>query len=59
MQMAGMIGLGVVFLMTIKPDLLGSLIALAVALVLGVISVQPWRGSRQARALVKEAQPGL
>lgn len=45
-QTAGMIGLGVVFLMTIKPDLLGSLIALAVALVLGVLSAQPWRGSR-------------
>ncbi len=57
-QTAGMIGLGAVFLMTIKPDLLGSLIALAVALVLGVISAQPWRRSRQARALMKEAQPG-
>jgi hypothetical protein len=57
-QTAGMIGLGVVFLMTIKPDLLGSLIALAVALVLGVISAQPWRLPRQARALLKEAQPG-
>jgi Predicted integral membrane protein (DUF2269) len=57
-QTAGMIGLGVVFLMTIKPDLLGSLIVLAVALVLGVISAQPWRLLRQVRALVKEAQPG-
>ena len=57
-QTAGMIGVGVVFLMTLKPDLLVSLFALAVALVLGVLSAQPWRGNRQARTSVKEAQPG-
>jgi hypothetical protein len=57
-QTAGMIGLGAVFLMTIKPDLLGSLIALAVALVLGVISALPLRLPRKGSALVKEAQPG-
>ena len=57
-QTAGMLGLGVVFLMTNKPDLLASLIALAVALVLGVVSAQPWRRPRDARALVKEAQAG-
>jgi hypothetical protein len=59
-QTAGMIGLGVVFLMAVKPDLLGSLITLAVAVVLGVLSAQPWRrpSSSEARALVKEARPG-
>jgi len=54
-QTSGMIGLGVVFLMTIKPDLLTSLIALAVALVLGVLSAQLWPRPRVAAAPVKEA----
>ena len=57
-QTAGMIGLGVVFLMTTKPDWLGSLITLAVAVVLGVLSAQPWRRPREARVQVAEAQPG-
>ena len=57
-QTAGLIGLGAVFLMTTKPDLLGSLITLAVAVVLGVLSAQPWRRPRETRAQVAEAQPG-
>lgn len=57
-QTAVMVGLGAVFLMTTKPDWLGSLIALAVAVVLGVVSAQPWRRPREARASLKEAQPG-
>lgn len=57
-QTTGMIGLGVVFLMTIKPDLLGSLIALVVAIILGVLSAQPWRRPRETRAQVAEVQPG-
>ncbi len=56
---AGMLGLGVVFLMTTKPDLIGSLIALAVALVLGVVSAQVWRRPAEARARVEEAAPGV
>jgi hypothetical protein len=55
-QTAGMTGLGVVFLMTVKPDLLGSLITLALALVLGVVSAQPWRRPLRDRARVAEAQ---
>jgi len=57
-QTAGIIGLGVVFLMTAKPDLLGSLITLAVTLVLGPVSVQFWRRPAEARALAKEAASG-
>jgi hypothetical protein len=57
-QTTGMLGLGVVFLMTIKPDWPGSLITLAVAVFLGVLSAQPWRRPRQARVQVAEAQPG-
>jgi hypothetical protein len=57
-QTAGIIGLGVVFLMTIKPDLLGSLITLAVTLVLGPVSVQFWRRPAEVGALAKEAAPG-
>ena len=44
--------------MTTKPDWLGSLITLAVAVVLGVLSAQPWRRPREARAQVTEVQPG-
>lgn len=58
-QTAGMIGLGVVFLMTVKPDLLGSLITLATAVALGVLSAQPWRRPRQHSVQVVETQPGL
>jgi hypothetical protein len=54
-QTASMVGLGVVLLMTIKPDLIGSLITLAAALVLGVMSAQPWRRSREVKAQVHEA----
>ena len=57
-QTAVMVGLGAVFLMTIKPDWPGSLITLAVAVGLGVLSAQPWRRPREARGQVPEAQPG-
>ena len=43
------IGLGVVFLMTVKPDLLGSLIALAIAIFLGLFASAVLRGVRQTR----------
>jgi hypothetical protein len=43
--------LGIVFLMTIKPSLVDSVIALAVALALGLASSLPlWRASRARRA---------
>ncbi len=57
-QTAGMIGLGVVFLMTTKPDLGGSLITLGVAVVLGVLSAPPWRRPRASGALAREARSG-
>jgi len=37
-QMAGTTALGIVFLMTAKPDLAGSLVTVAVALALGVVA---------------------
>lgn len=57
-QTAGILGLGVVFLMTARPDLPGSLITLAVALVLGPVSAQFWRRPAGARVLVEGAAPG-
>jgi hypothetical protein len=54
-QMNGFTGLGVVFLMTIKPDLVGSLITLVVALVLGVVAALLWR-PREVTVPMKEAQ---
>jgi hypothetical protein len=47
-----------IFLMTTKPDQVGSWIAPGVALVLGVTSSLPWRRPRAAGALAREAQPG-
>ena len=54
-QTAAMIGLGVVFLMTTKPDLLGSLLTLIVAIALGVGAAQFWRRPRATETLAKEA----
>lgn len=51
--MAG-VSLGVVYLMVMKPDLLGSLVAVAVAGMLGVASALP--GGRTRRAEVAAAQ---
>jgi hypothetical protein len=44
------IALGVVFLMTLKPDLRGSLLAIAIAMVLGLASALPILGRRRAQA---------
>jgi hypothetical protein len=41
------IGLGVIFLMTVKPDLLGSLITLALAILVGLFASVVLRGVRQ------------
>ena len=54
-QTASMLGLGVVFLMTTKPDLIGALITVAVAIVLGIVSAQFWRRPAEATALAQEA----
>ena len=54
-QTNGFTGLGVVFLMTTKPDLVGSLITLVVSLVLGVVSAQLWH-PREATVLMKGAK---
>jgi hypothetical protein len=47
--------LGAVFLMTTKPNLVGSLITLAVVLILGIISAQLWQSPRQATVPVTKA----
>ena len=54
-QMNGFTALGVVFLMTNKPDLVGSLITLAVSLVLGAVVALLWR-PREAPVVVEAAQ---
>ncbi|HEX6800605.1 MAG TPA: hypothetical protein VF116_23030 [Ktedonobacterales bacterium] len=57
-QMAGSSALGVVFLMTTKPDLAGSLLAAATALVLGavvgIVSTRPGRADRAATMPMEE-----
>jgi hypothetical protein len=57
-QVMGTTALGVVLLMTTKPDLGGSLLVLAVAFALGVISAQPWRHPRAKTGAVQEAHLG-
>ncbi len=54
-QVMGSTALGVVLLMTTKPDLAASLLVLAAALILGVVSAQPWRRPRAALLPVQEA----
>ncbi|HEX6780221.1 MAG TPA: DUF2269 family protein [Ktedonobacterales bacterium] len=56
-QTALMVGLGALFLMTTKPDWPGALMTLAVAVVLGVLSAQRRLRPREARGLMKKAQP--
>ncbi len=46
----GITALGVIFLMTNKPDLIGSLITLVVTLVLSAITAQLWRPRRHTTA---------
>lgn len=41
LQMRVVLGLGIVFLMTVKPDLVGSLVTMAVTVVIGLISAWP------------------
>jgi tetrahydromethanopterin S-methyltransferase subunit C len=50
----GTMALGIVFLMTNKPDLLGSVITLVIALIVGVILAQVLVRSGQALAFVQE-----
>ena len=56
LQVNGFTALGVVFLMTSKPDLVGSLITIAVALMLGIGSARVWTGHRQTAVLHNEAK---
>ena len=51
------IGLGVVFLMTVKPDLLGSLIALAIAIIIGLGASLVLRGARQPKRHAEQNIP--
>src|SRR5215472_10972077 len=51
------IGLGVVFLMTVKPDLLGSLLALAIAIVVGLLAIAVLRGARQTERQARQNIP--
>jgi hypothetical protein len=50
MQVRVAIALGIVFLMTVKPDLTGSLLAIGVAAGLGLIVALLVRGRGQAQA---------
>jgi len=43
------VALGLVFLMTVKPDLVGSLLAIAIAVVLGLASALPMMGQGRAQ----------
>jgi len=47
------IALGIVFLMSVKPDLVGSLIAMTVAVVIGLVFNLPVRGSNREKAQAK------
>jgi len=51
------IGLGVVFLMTIKPGLLGSLLALSMAIVVGLFAIAVLRGVRQTGRHARQHTP--
>jgi len=51
------IGLGVVFLMTIKPNLLGSFIAIAIAILLGLFAIAVMRGARQTGRQARQNIP--
>jgi uncharacterized membrane protein len=54
LQTAVVIGVGVVFLMTTKPDLFGSLLTMAGAIVLGVSSALLWQLPRAGNGRGKE-----
>jgi Predicted integral membrane protein (DUF2269) len=57
-QVMGGTALGVVLLMTTKPNLAVSLLVLVAALILGVLSAQPWRRPRAAVVPAQEAHVG-
>ena len=59
MQLRVAIGLGIVFLMTAKPDLIGSLVTLSLAIVLGLASALPVLKRGRAKSEMKETEPGL
>jgi len=51
------IGLGVVFLMAVKPDLLGSFITLAIAILVGLFAIAVLRGARQTGRQARQNIP--
>ena len=59
MQLRVAIGLGIVFLMTAKPDLIGSLVTLSLAIVLGLASALPVLKRGRATSEMNETEPGL
>jgi hypothetical protein len=53
------IALGIVFLMTVKPDLYGALITMGVAILLGLVASLPARGRDREKIQVKQASDRL
>lgn len=53
------LALGIVFLMTLKPDLMGSLLTIGIAVSLGLVLARFTLGSEQARDETDQAQRGL
>jgi hypothetical protein len=53
------ITLGIVFLMTVKPDLLGSLLTIGLAAVLGLVFSLPTRGHKEEKVPAKQAGDSL
>jgi hypothetical protein len=51
------IGLGVIFLMTVKPDLFGSLMALAIAILVGLFAIAVLRGVRKTGGQARQNIP--
>jgi hypothetical protein len=53
------IALGIIFLMTVKPNLLGSLLAIGVASVLGLVFSLPAKGRNREKVQAKQAGDSL
>jgi hypothetical protein len=53
MRIRTAIALGIVFLMSVKPDLVGSLIAMTVAVVIGLVFSLPLRGTNREKVQAK------
>jgi hypothetical protein len=53
------IALGIVFLMTVKPDMLGALITMGVAVILGLAFSLPVRAHDRGKMQAKQARERL